>query len=121
MPGAPLGASCMADADCAGNFCLPFNSGAAAGACSEFCRFGNTSSGCQFRVTPLDASAAPAGACLYTSMNGNTGDLGACGQLCDVPGDCLARFPEYTCVQDPTIKRVFGHGFCGFPLPEAGP
>jgi len=125
MAGAPLGASCMVDADCAGFFCLPFNAnptpGAPApGACSEFCRFGNTMAGCSFRISGLDAGP-PVGACLYTSTNGNIGDLGACGQLCDVPGDCLATFPQYTCVQDATIKRIFGHGYCGFPPPDAGP
>jgi hypothetical protein len=122
MAGAPLGASCMVDADCAGFFCLPFTAGdggPAPGACSEFCRFGNTMSGCSFRINALDAGP-PVGACLYTSSIGNIGDLGACGQLCDVPGDCLATFPLYTCVQDPTIKRIFGHGYCGFSA-DAGP
>jgi len=124
MAGAPLGAACMVDADCAGNFCLPFNTppadgGPAPGACSEFCRFGNTTAGCGFRITALDAGP-PVGACLYTSTIGNTGDLGACGQLCDVPGDCLARFPQYTCVQNSTIRAIFHHGYCGFD-PDAGP
>jgi hypothetical protein len=124
MAGAPLGASCTVDSDCAGFFCLSFNTppadgGPAPGACSEFCRFGNTTSGCEFRITSLDAGP-PVGACLYTSTSGNFGDLGACGQLCDVPADCLATFPGWTCVQNATIKSTFHHGYCGFD-PDAGP
>jgi hypothetical protein len=122
MAGAPLGASCTVDTDCAGFFCLPFTAsdgGPTPGACSEPCRLGNLTSGCNFRITPLDAGPS-VGACLFSSATARSGDLGFCGQLCDVPGDCLARFPQYTCVQDPGVKATFHHGYCGFD-PDAGP
>jgi hypothetical protein len=121
--GKALGEPCTIDSECAGNFCLPFQAnpdgGPAPGTCSSFCRFGNTNAGCGFRLTGIDAGP-PIGACLFSSSAGMIGDLGACGQLCDVASDCHATFPGYSCQQDPNLKKIFGHGYCGLAA-DAGP
>ncbi len=114
--GAPLGSPCMADSECLGGFCIPLGA-TTAGVCSGPCRLGNTQA-CGFRDGAIDAGPAM-GACLFGPDNAGLGDLGACAQLCDTTSDCNLKYPDWTCIQDPTVKSLFGHGYCALgPGPD---
>ncbi len=98
----------MTDDDCLGVLCLPLDG--TAGVCSAPCRLGNVL-GCGFRNGAIDAGPV-IGACLYGPETAGIGDVGACAQLCDTASDCTLKAPDWACNQDPTVKAMFGHGFC---------
>jgi hypothetical protein len=124
MAGKPIGSACtivpgQLNTECAGGLCLPIESAPPPpatnpGICTALCRLG-TQEACGYRVTPLDAGP-PVGACIlpWGDTGYNTGDLGLCLQLCDVPSDCRYRAPNWTCRTE-IVLTGFGHSPCLVP------
>jgi Dickkopf-like protein len=119
--GLAMGEACTDDAECSGGQCLTFTNGG--GFCSGLCTFGLIG-GCGYDE---DVPAGERGAaCLTPALSsGDVGDVGYCGQLCDVAEDCAQE--GYTCEllvdlfgADPDPTVAFGRtGFCNPPDPAA--
>jgi len=119
--GQPIGASCMMDSECQGGFCIPLTDSDAAaspGVCSAPCRLGNRDA-CGFVTGKSLDSGVVQGACLFGPDTAGIGDLGACAQLCDTNADCKLTYPNWSCIQDATVKGIFGHGYCALQTPDA--
>lgn len=92
--GAPIGAKCATDDDCATGFCIAYGPDPdAPSACTAGCVLGTFASSCG--SDPSSSDPAPAACLFQTDANSTTGDVGLCGQLCSCNGDCL--HPDMVC------------------------
>lgn len=100
--GGAIGVACVDDEECAGGQCLNLAGGG--GFCSGLCTFGLIG-GCGFDALDVPAGERTA-ACLVPALStGGIGDVGYCGQLCDVDDDCAQA--GWTC--NP-LSDLFGAG-----------
>ena len=105
--GAPIGAGCVLDPDCASGKCLAPVGGAPY--CSAPCRFGTL--GCGFAETATRRQAACAAPLLVEGGVGEgVGDVGTCLELCDAADPCT--LPEWQCVLGSGLPG--GRGVCQF-------
>jgi hypothetical protein len=122
--GAGIGEACTEDAECAGGQCINLTDGG--GFCTGLCTFGLIG-GCGFDAEGVAVGAREAACVVPASRTGGTGDVGFCGELCDVAEDCAQA--DWTCNpltelfgENSTAVEVFGReGYCAPPQPaDAG-
>lgn len=122
-PGAAIGEACTEDTECAGGQCINLTDGG--GFCSGLCTYGLIG-GCGFDAEGVEVGARDAGCLVPASRTGGTGDVGFCGELCDVPEDCAQAGWACDSLADlfgsDTAAELFGRtGFCNPPEPtDAG-
>jgi hypothetical protein len=109
----PIGSPCDPSATtdpCAGLCVALTDDDAGPGVCGGLCTLGVVGCG-----TDEDAPGTPQASCLFgfTTSDGDVGDLGLCGQLCDCDADCTAYQRVCRPFDADEAQDVGRPGYCG--------